>query len=195
MGAGITVAQGAHIAEPDAVNVAFVGDSTFFASGITGVVNAFYNGTKVIVAVLDNSTTAMTGMQPHPGTGYTMMGEQRAAVSIPAVLRAIGLECVLEVDALDLEAAKAAVLEAADAPGVSAIIFKAPCTHLIKPAPRATVDRDKCRSCRVCINQLGCPAFVWEDDKLAIDPAQCWGCTVCEQVCPFDAISHEEVSR
>lgn len=83
MGAGITIAQGLHRVEPDAVNFAFVGDSTFFASGLTGVVNAVYNDADIVLIVLDNSTTAMTGHQPHPGTGKTMMGEFTQKVSIP----------------------------------------------------------------------------------------------------------------
>lgn len=194
MGAGITVAQGAHIAEPDAVNVAFVGDSTFFASGITGVVNAVYNQNQLLLVVLDNSTTAMTGMQPHPGTGLTMMGVKHDPISISAVLKAIGLSCVVEANPHDNAAAIAAVKQAAAAGGVSAVIFKAPCTHLVKPAPSAVVDPQLCTGCRTCIKQLGCPAFIWRDGKLVIDPGLCWGCTLCEQVCPFDAISHQEVA-
>lgn len=192
MGAGITIAQGAHIAEPDAVNVAFVGDSTFFASGITGVVNAFYNQNDILLAVLDNSTTAMTGQQPHPGIGMTMMGEQHTPVSIAAVLKAIGLECVLEVDPLDHAAAKAAVKQAADQPGVKAVIFKSPCIQLIKPAPLSHVDEQKCTGCRACIKQLGCPALITRDGKAAIEPSLCYGCTLCEQICPTGAISHDE---
>ena len=75
MGADVTIAQGLHIIEPDTVNFAFIGDSTFFASGLTGVVNAVYNQTDIVLVVLDNSTTAMTGHQPHPGTGKTMLAK------------------------------------------------------------------------------------------------------------------------
>ena len=75
MGAGITMAQGLYHTANDAVSFAFVGDSTFFASGMTGVVNAVYNEADMILCVLDNSTTAMTGHQPHPGTGKNMMGD------------------------------------------------------------------------------------------------------------------------
>lgn len=82
MGADVTIAQGLHRVEPDAVNFSFIGDSTFFASGITGVVNAVYNGTDIILIVLDNSTTAMTGHQPHPGTGVRMMGDVCEKISI-----------------------------------------------------------------------------------------------------------------
>ncbi len=190
MGAGITMAQGIHRVEPDAVNFAFVGDSTFFASGITGVVNAVYNETDIVLIVLDNSTTAMTGHQPHPGTGRTMMGEVSQKVDIAAVLRAIGLKTVLTADPLDLKAAEAAVREAADAKGVSAVIFCSPCIAVSKPAPAFRVDAEKCIGCKKCIRELGCPAISIREGKAAID-GSCYGCSICAQVCPVSAIARE----
>ena len=92
---GITMAQGFAVAEPGKKHVAFVGDSTFFASGLPGIVNAVYNGHDVTVCVLDNATTAMTGSQPHPGTGVTLMGPSRAPVSIERGLQAVGFECIV----------------------------------------------------------------------------------------------------
>ena len=190
MGAGITMAQGIHRVEPDAVNFAFVGDSTFFASGITGVVNAVYNETDIVLIVLDNSTTAMTGHQPHPGTGRTMMGEVSQKVDIAAVLRAIGLKTVLTADPLDLKAAEAAVREAADAKGVSAVIFRSPCIAVSKPAPAFRVDAEKCIGCKKCIRELGCPAISIREGKAAVD-GSCYGCSICAQVCPVSAIARE----
>ena len=116
MGAGITIAQGIYHVEPDTACFAFVGDSTFFASGITGVINAFYNQADLTVCVLDNSTTAMTGHQPHPGTGRTMMGQAVEKVSIENVLRGIGLTVVETVDPLDHAAAVACVRRVVDEP-------------------------------------------------------------------------------
>ncbi len=87
MGAGINIAQGVKHIEPDTSAFAFVGDSTFFASAITGIVNAVYNQSEMTVVILDNSTTAMTGHQPHPGTGRTMMGDVVAKINIEKVLR------------------------------------------------------------------------------------------------------------
>ena len=101
MGADITIAQGMHRAEPDAAHIAFIGDSTFFASGVTGVIDAYYNQTDITIA-LTNGTTAMTGQQPHPGTGQTMMGATHAPVSIEGVLRGIGLTCVEHANPFDL---------------------------------------------------------------------------------------------
>ena len=194
MGAGINIAQGVTHVEPDTTAFAFVGDSTFFASGITGVVNAFYNQANMTLVVLDNSTTAMTGHQPHPGTGRTMMGQVVEKVSIERVLRAIGLTTVETVDPLDLEAAVATVRRVADEPGVKAIIFRSPCVVLAKPQARSTVDAERCVGCQRCVRELGCPALVPDaaTGKVAIDAAQCTGCTLCEQICPTHAISGGE---
>ena len=194
MGAGINIAQGVTHVEPDTAAFAFVGDSTFFASGITGVVNAFYNQANMTLVVLDNSTTAMTGHQPHPGTGRTMMGQVVEKVSIERVLLAIGLTTVETVDPLDLEAAVATVRRVADEPGVKAIIFRSPCVVLAKPQARSTVDAERCVGCQRCVRELGCPALVSDaaTGKVAIDAAQCTGCTLCEQICPTHAISGGE---
>lgn len=190
MGAGINIAQGVGRVEPDTHCFAFVGDSTFFASGVTGVVNAFYNQANMTLCVLDNSTTAMTGHQPHPGTGRTAMGEKVTPVSIERVLRAIGLTVVETVDPLDLQATVETVARVDAEPGVKAIIFKSPCVFLYKPGAQSHVDPARCVGCQRCVKQLGCPALVPQaDGKVKIDDSQCTGCTLCEQVCPFDAIS------
>ncbi|MCR8908566.1 indolepyruvate ferredoxin oxidoreductase subunit alpha [Thermophilibacter sp. ET337] len=194
MGAGINIAQGVTHVESDTVAFAFVGDSTFFASGITGVVNAFYNQANMTLVVLDNSTTAMTGHQPHPGTGRTMMGQVVEKVSIERVLLAIGLTVVETVDPLDHERAVETVRRVADEPGVKAIIFRSPCVVLARPKATSVVDVEKCVGCQRCVRELGCPALVPNSatGRVRIDSAQCTGCTLCEQICPTHAISGGE---
>ncbi len=195
MGAGITIAQGLDHAEFDkderSVKFAFVGDSTFFASGITGVINGVYNKANMVVCVLDNSTTAMTGHQPHPGIGKTMMGDVSAAISIPKVLSAIGLTKVVTVDPLNQEEAIKTVKELADMPGVKAIIFKSPCVAIVKSKKQAAVDRERCIGCKKCINELGCPALYMKDGKACIDKALCTDCGLCKTVCPVKCIKGE----
>ena len=191
MGAGIGIAQGVGHIEPDTKCFAFVGDSTFFASGITGTVNAFYNQADMTLIVLDNSTTAMTGHQPHPGTGRTVMGQVVEKVSIERVLRAIGLTVVETVDPLDYALSVETVKRVADEPGVKAIIFRSPCIAISKPKGRSHVDPDKCIACGKCIRELGCPALILDENgkKAKIDTSVCTGCTLCEQLCPVKAIS------
>lgn len=191
MGADVTIAQGLHIIEPDTLNFSFIGDSTFFASGITGVVNAVYNQNDIILIVLDNSTTAMTGHQPHPGTGVTMMGEVAQKVSIEAILKAIGLTSVETVDPLDLSAAVGAVQRAAEKSGVRAVIFKSPCIAVTKSEKKYEIT-DKCVGCKKCISQLGCPAIVIDEGRVTVEKSLCFGCSLCVQVCPVGAIEKRE---
>lgn len=188
MGAGLGIAQGVGHIEPDTVCFAFVGDSTFFASAIPGVVNAVYNQADMTLVVLDNSTTAMTGHQPHPGTGHTMMGNIVDKIDIEAVLRGIGLKIVETADPLDLSAAVACVRRVAGEPGVKAIIFKSPCIAVTKPTEKMKIDTGKCIRCKKCIRELGCPALIITDGKIGVDASLCTGCGLCSRLCPVSAI-------
>lgn len=187
MGAGITMAQGFHWVDKDATCFAFVGDSTFFASGMTGVVNALYNEADMILCVLDNSTTAMTGHQPHPGTGRNMMGDVVAKVSITKILEGMGVQKVVTVNPFNLQEAVDAVKECASLPGVKAIIFKSPCVAITKPQGTAVIS-DACIGCKKCIREIGCPAIVVKDGKVTIEEGLCTGCGLCSQICPVHAI-------
>ena len=188
MGAGITIAQGLHRVEPDTLNFAFVGDSTFFHTGIPGVVNALYNETDIILVVLDNSTTAMTGNQPHPGLGKTMMGEISEKISIYKVLEALGVKHIERVNPFHQEEAIEAVNRIADERGVRVILFEAPCIAVAKPTTDVTLDENKCVKCKVCVKELGCPALVLDEGRVSIDAKLCTGCGICVSVCKFGAI-------
>lgn len=192
MGAGVTIAQGLERAEPDAVHFAFIGDSTFFHSGIPGVVNAVYNGTDIVLVVLDNSTTAMTGHQTHPGIGRTVSGEVAEKIAIAPVLEALGVRHVETCDPLDLAEAQAAVERAVAAGGVAAIVFASPCIAVATPGPMYAVDQQACTRCLACIRKLGCPAIVRVGDEVRIDDTLCYGCSICAQVCPTGAIGVAE---
>ena len=192
MGAGITMAQGLSHMNPDMACFAFVGDSTFFASGMTGVVNAVYNEADIILCVLDNSTTAMTGHQPHPGTGRNMMGNMVEKVSIEKVLEGIGVRKIMTVDPLKLDESIRVIRECAEEKGVRAIVFRSPCVALTKPAAKCAVDTAKCVNCKKCIREIGCPALVVENGRVAIDRNLCTGCGLCGSVCPAKAIGGAE---
>lgn len=188
MGAGVNMTQGIGKIEPDTTCFAFVGDSTFFASAITGMVNAVYNQANMTLVVLDNSTTAMTGHQPHPGTGKTMMGQVVDKVSIEDTLHGIGVKTVETVNPLHLQEAIDCVKQVAVQDGVKAIIFKSPCAVLIKSGKPAQIEESKCIQCKKCIRTLGCPAIMLQDGKVQIEQALCTGCGLCAQVCPTAAI-------
>lgn len=187
MGAGITMAQGFHRTDSEAVCFSFVGDSTFFASGMTGVVNAVYNQADMILCVLDNSTTAMTGHQPHPGTGRNMMGNIVEKISIEKILSGMGVAHIATVNPMELNASIRQIQEYAELPGVKAIIFKSPCIAISRPQEKAHIT-SKCIRCKKCIREIGCPALTTTDGIVTIDSALCTGCGLCSQVCPVCAI-------
>lgn len=202
MGAGITMAQGISVADPKKKAIAYVGDSTFFASGLTGLANAAYNGHDITVMVLDNATTAMTGSQPHPGTGVTLMGKQGKPLNIEEELVANGFGQVYHANPLDKDGSIIAARAAIAYKGPSAVIFESPCVQLIKPDPPAAVNRAACTGCKKCITEIGCPAITFNKSlkgqrsrnrgQATIDPAICSGCGLCTQVCPFKAIKMQE---
>ena len=197
MGASLGLACGISRATNSRV-VAVVGDSTFFHAAIPGLINAAYNGHKVTVAVLDNETTAMTGDQPHPGTGVTGMGERGRKILIEDVARACGADYVRVVNPFNVKKAIETFREALKVDGVSVVIFRQPCRLLVvrnlrrkgREPPKCVVT-DECTNCRVCIDRFACPAFYIEDGAIRINPILCTGCMVCIQICPYGAIKVE----
>lgn len=197
MGAGIGNAHGLEKAGQSGRVAAVIGDSTFFHSGMTGLLNVVYNRGTSTVIVLDNRTTAMTGHQDNPGTGRTLMGETTAQALVEDVARGVGVKRVRVIDPNDLDAAFRALKEELDSPEPSVIVSKRPCILGSKAAitKQYWVDLEACKACGACF-KLGCPAIeVAEADpddpkkrKARISPVLCVGCGMCEQVCKFGAI-------
>lgn len=190
MGASISAALGMEKGNNDLAGkvVAVIGDSTFFHSGITGLVDMVYNKSKGTVMVLDNSTTAMTGHQDHPATGKTLMEEPAAIIKIGELARSLGIKRVIEVDPFELAKLEAIVKEEVAAPGLSVIIAKRPCALLEKSSGKsARIDETKCINCKQCM-AIGCPAIAIRNGKVTLNGAMCNGCNLCTQVCKVKAI-------
>jgi indolepyruvate ferredoxin oxidoreductase alpha subunit len=180
--------------------VAVVGDSTFFHAAVPGLINAVYNNHKVTLMILDNLTTAMTGHQPHPGTGKTGMGFEGTKVSLEEVAKGCGVKYVKVVSPLNVKEATNTVKEALKTEGPSVVIFRSPCTLMtlsekrrkgLKVTPCRVTE--KCTNCMACFKLIGCPAFEVKEGKVAINEAQCSGCTLCATVCPYQAIEGGEI--
>ncbi|OFI05904.1 indolepyruvate ferredoxin oxidoreductase [Clostridium acetireducens DSM 10703] len=173
---------------------AFIGDSTFFHSGITGLVNSIYNKIPLVTCILDNRTTGMTGHQDNPGTGRTLQGEETVAVDIKKLVLSLGIkeENVKVINPYNLSETNEAVKMAHDAKDPFVIISKQPCA-LLKSTVKArkdikcVINTDKCKKCKACL-KTGCPALQYKDGVVSIDKNACNGCGICKQVCKFNAI-------
>jgi len=209
MGSGIGVANGLGNLKQfgfDQPVIAVAGDSTFFHACIPALVNGVWNRANFIFVILDNSATAMTGFQPHPGVGVSATGEQAPVVDMEALCRSLGAK-VEVCDPFDLKNSTETLLRllADEEPGAKVVIMRRVCELVRgrreKRAPyKMHVDPNKCAgdSCgcnRLCIRLFGCPGLMWDNEagKAKIDEAQCTGCGVCSDICPQGAIIKEAV--
>lgn len=211
MGASISAGHGAQTVfnmkennEIRLINV--IGDSTFFHSGITSLLNTVYNKGNSITVILDNRITGMTGHQENPGTGYTLQGDETKEIDIPTLVKACGVDNVRLINPNNLKEVNEALdwaLDNKDDPSV--IITRWPCAlkklskHDIEEFDKPfinkfKVNKNNCIGCKLCM-KVGCPAISFNNDKKIayIDKTQCIGCEVCQQVCPKKAIIKEEM--
>jgi len=192
MGASIGVALGIERAMPPEQArgiVAVIGDGTFFHSGLTGVLDAVYNGSRGILLILDNRITAMTGGQDHPGTGRRLDGVESPALDVAEVCRGLGVKDVKTVDPYERDALEEALRDSLQRDEYSVIVCRRPCMLLERGRPHDTyrVDADQCRDCGACL-RVGCPAITQQEGHVSIDPMLCTGCGLCYDVCKFGAI-------
>jgi len=205
MGASIGMAHGMSKALKEKGKgkiVGVIGDSTFIHSGITPLLNMAYNKSNALIIICDNSTTAMTGMQEHPATGYTLLGEKTKQLDLKVLVSALGIENIKIIDPYDLKETRNAIKEELAKEGASVIISQRPCVLFkrakLKTAKSLKVDPDKCTGCKVCLG-LGCPPIYWQkieknegskrEGISVIDENLCTGCGLCRQICKFEAIS------
>ena len=172
----------------------FIGDSTFFHSGMTGLVNSIYNRIPLVTVILDNRTTAMTGHQENPGTGSTLLGEPAGMVDLPLLVRSLGIkdENIRVLNPYLQEETKQAVKDAKEAREPFVIITTEPCALMKDVQERrknsyVSINQEECKKCKTCV-RTGCPAIYIKEGNVMINREMCNGCTLCYQVCPFHAI-------
>jgi len=213
MGASIGIAHGMSKAlgpKGKGKVVGVIGDSTFIHSGITTLLNTAYNRSDAVIIIADNRTTAMTGMQEHPATGYTLQGEKTRELDFAALGKVLGIDSVEVIDPLQFKNTADVLKRELAKDGPSLIISRSPCVLLMsKKADRAKpffTDPDLCIGCKVCMS-CGCPAISWKDfEKSAMPPRPerkkqkgiavidadlCTGCSLCAQLCRQEAIMRE----
>jgi indolepyruvate ferredoxin oxidoreductase alpha subunit len=186
MGASVGMMAGMNKVLGRRAAAAVLGDSTFFHSGVTPLIDARYNEAEGLVIVLDNHTTAMTGHQGHPGTGLRLDGSQGPALDIERLCQGIGVRCET-VDALDTKAFESALRRELDAQGLGVIVALAPCSLMVPGDQRLTVDEERCNLCGLCLD-IGCPALAPGETAVQVGAA-CIGCGVCAAVCKRGALS------
>lgn len=193
MGGGAGAAGGfAQVTDQKAI--AFMGDSTFFHAGVQPLTSALFNKHDIVMVILDNRTTAMTGHQPNPGTGRHFGGVDTDAVDIEQLVKGIGIKFVRTVDPYNVTECTKVMKEAIDFQGVAVVISKQPCPLLLKKnktlaKATASVKADECVKCYTCLRMIACPALVKRPDgSVETDPVQCIGCGMCASVCPKKCI-------
>ncbi len=197
MGSSVPMATGAYFAGETRPVFSMIGDSTFFHTGLNGLVNAAYQGGKQVIILGDNGTTAMTGFQPHPGSGVNIHGAPARRVDLEKLGQALGVN-VHRVDPYDIQATYQTLMRAAEEDGVSLVIATKPCFLRRSKeggeffTPRAVkVNVEKCVGCLTCINDFGCPALVYDAKakKVHIEELTCVKCALCAEVCKKGAIA------
>lgn len=193
MGSSIGIAEGLSKTLPERV-IAFIGDSTFYHAGLPALANAAHGGHKMMLVILDNGTTAMTGHQPHPGSNVNAYGEAAPALHMEKLIEAFGVESLKIVDPYDVKKTIETIKEEFEQNRLSVIISRRACA-LLEMAERGkilgkrrTIDQEKCKKCGTCVDGLGCPAIARQENVYGINEILCIGCGVCEQVCPHGAI-------
>jgi indolepyruvate ferredoxin oxidoreductase alpha subunit len=191
MGASIGQALGMEKAGSNRKVVAVIGDSTFLHSGITPLIDAVYNQGQLTVVILDNGTAAMTGHQPHPGSGISAQGQKTKAVELECLIRGMGISDVRVVGAFDISGLRAALRSSLASPELSVVIVRGACSvRLPRTSEARVIDTERCNQCQVCL-LIGCPAIQSEDGQIYIEATLCVGdnCAICQQVCPKQAIA------
>ncbi len=197
MGSSVPMGSGMVLAGVNRPVFAFIGDSTFYHNGILGLMNAAYNKINVKVILGENTVTAMTGFQPHPGTGVTLAGEKTTPVNVPKLAESLGISYRV-VNPYNIKQCREALEAAVKEEGPSLIVSSMPCYLLstrrgqkVFEPREVRVDPERCNGCMICINDFGCPAISInkEQKKVSIDPMICVGCALCTDVCKRGAIS------
>ncbi len=203
MGAAITMASGFyHSFAQDEVEqpiVATIGDSTFFHSGTAGLLNAVYNGARFILVILDNMTTAMTGMQPTPALGIKADGSEGKAIALERAVAGSGVDFIEVIDPYDIKKMTGVIKRAAEyvsepEGGIAVIIARHPCVIAYRdeaiPEKKKTQITDDCKECNFCLDRFECPAL-YHDEELGrtdINRQICADCGQCLSVCPTGCI-------
>lgn len=187
MGSSITAGSGfAKISDNDVV--AFIGDSTFFHSGLTGLANAIFNQHNILIVIMDNGITAMTGHQPNPAMNVDHINNM-THIDIENVIKGFGITNYIKVKASNYLSLTKAFKTMKDKLGVRVIIAEEPCViharkYLGKKQTHVAIVNKQGDAAEACMQNFACPAFTKIEDKISVDESLCCGCMACLQIAP-----------
>jgi indolepyruvate ferredoxin oxidoreductase, alpha subunit len=188
MGSGIGIGHGISKTNQEKP-VVFIGDSTFFHAGIPGLINLVFNQADILLIILDNRYTAMTGQQPNPGTGLKADGKKSPEIKIEKIAQAVGVDQTAVVNVFNLKETIKTVKDLYRQKGVSVLVAKGECRLVLwrrlrkegRELPKfEIIDQKKVEK----LKNLGCPAIQQKKGRLSIDPYLCTGCALCQQIAP-----------
>lgn len=196
MGSSIGLAQGFVSAGVEKPVVATIGDSTFFHAGIPPLINAVQHRVNLLLIILDNGWTSMTGFQVNPGTDEEFQSSNTRRVNLDRIVKAIGVDYLKVIQPFEMDEAVDVIKEGLLGKGVRVIISREECAITRgrrEPWQRIyEIDSKKCTFCKSCLRETGCPALsvkAMEDNQVMwIDPELCTGCSLCYTCCRFDSI-------
>lgn len=199
MGAGVTLAEGfydAYYQDGKLIPIlASVGDSTFLHACLSPLYDAVKNRKRFILVIMDNSTTAMTGMQPTPQTGVTVDGVATRSVAIENIVAGLGVKFLKIVDPYDVSLTIQTLKDAyryleGDDMLPAVVITRRECLLLSKGSAKdATYPvrlEEGCIGCKSCFSTFDCPAISFDAEikKIRIDDSICTNCGICYYACP-----------
>lgn len=187
MGASITMGLSMQMTNPKDIVISFIGDSTFFHSGIQGIINGIANEQNLTIVILDNGCIAMTGGQSTPEFNGISSG-----IPIENVLKGIGVEVIKTLSPFDFNKSIKVIKQVVELKGIKVVIFRSPCILNETIKKTIVIDKMKCNKCKSCISQIGCPALKEVYDSVEVDIEKCNGCGLCLNVCNNDAIFVQE---
>ncbi len=195
MGAGVGQALGMEKTDNTSQGkvVSVIGDSTFFHSGVTSLIDNVFNKGKGLIIILDNRVTAMTGHQTNPGIGVTLMNEKTYKILPEKIAEAVGVKNIKVIDPYNIPLLEKTIKEELKKKELSVIICRRECvlTCPEKKSAFCYIDVSTCRECGLCM-KLGCPAIETNNGRYFINAAACTGCQICLQICPWNAIKLNE---
>lgn len=201
MGSSIALAQGvAHT--DDSLNIAIIGDGTFFHSGIPPLLNGIHNKAPILVLILNNGWIGMTGQQPHPGSDvrHYQEGKLKKRIDLNKFLVGTGADVSVIRRQEHIEGKYSEMLEnlicekgcrVLEKRDIQVIVIEDECIQKYNqrnPLDIRYIDDDLCTNCGICYNQFYCPALNEKDEKAHINSSECLGCGICEELCPNNAI-------